>query len=115
MKDSNQREEISSDEMKSQKGMIMAPDVTNWKTVFIGLILLLMIQNIQPELSNLMDSTMTPCPILYPYFIGYVLEIISERYLDELFFFQNSFLSSLIHLLFLISEEYAIIWEMLSS
>ena len=112
MKDSNQREEISSDEMKSQKGMIMAPDVTNWKTVFIGLILLLMIQNIQPELSNLMDSTMTPCPILYPYFIGYVLEIISERYLDE---FQNSFLSSLIHLLFLISEEYAIIWEMLSS
>ena len=112
MKDSNQREEISSDEMKSQKGMIMAPDVTNWKTVFIGLILLLMIQNIQPELSNLMDSTITPCPILYPYFIGYVLEIISERYPDE---FQISFLSSLIHLLFLISEEYAIIWEMLSS
>ena len=58
--------------MKSQKGKTMALEVTNWKTVFIGLILLLMTQNIHPELSNLMDSTLTPCPILYPYFIGYV-------------------------------------------
>ena len=73
MKISKQREEFS-DEMKSQKGRIMAPEVTNWKTVSTGLILLVMIRNIQPELSNLMDSTLTPCPNLYPYFIGYVYE-----------------------------------------
>ena len=68
---------ISNENMS--KGQIMEiHGMVTCHPILTGFLFLLMIQNIQPELANL-----TPCPDLYPHFIGYIIVLVA-RSLDTI-------------------------------
>ena len=67
MKNSQQKCSEISNEIKSRGGMLGIHEMITWNPILTGFLFLFMIQNIQPDLAKL-----TPCPDLYPHFIGYI-------------------------------------------